>query len=221
VPGSLPRRCAENRSRLSRLRSGLEFRLRLQQFVELAREGRRLEAVEHARRHLASWALPSDKTDKAGGPSALQQQVNAPTARQPAAPRARPTPVPAVAHPARPNPPPQHLAELTTALGALAFSPAARQRLPAYRLLFEPAAWRRLSEGLLAEHCRLHGLPGHPLLDVYLQVGWLTGWWGAGPRHTCRPAAGPTIKCRVQGRRARGPPAVRLAPLLRRGRGSP
>lgn len=45
--------CEANRTKLTKRGSGLEFRLRAQQLVELARAGRRVEAVEHARKHLA------------------------------------------------------------------------------------------------------------------------------------------------------------------------
>jgi len=37
--------CHENRSRLRRLKSGLEFSLHVQQFIELIRNDRRLDAV--------------------------------------------------------------------------------------------------------------------------------------------------------------------------------
>jgi macrophage erythroblast attacher len=48
--------CAEHRPRLRKLRSKLEFRLRVQEMVEMVRGEARLEAVLHARRHLAPWA---------------------------------------------------------------------------------------------------------------------------------------------------------------------
>jgi len=48
--------CAENRARLKRLKSKLEFKLRVQEFLELVRRQERLEAVQYARTHLAPWA---------------------------------------------------------------------------------------------------------------------------------------------------------------------
>ena len=48
--------CAAQRARLRKLKSPLEFRLRLQEFIELLRAERRLEAVAYARRFLAPWA---------------------------------------------------------------------------------------------------------------------------------------------------------------------
>eukprot|EP00775_Hariotina_reticulata_P009235 gene9235-9400_t len=48
--------CAENRARLKKIKSSLEFKLRLQEFLELVRQEKRLEAVGYARRHLAPWA---------------------------------------------------------------------------------------------------------------------------------------------------------------------
>lgn len=46
--------CHDNKSKLRKLRSTLEFQLRQQEFVELVRRDRRLEAVRHARRHFGS-----------------------------------------------------------------------------------------------------------------------------------------------------------------------
>ncbi|KXZ46821.1 hypothetical protein GPECTOR_40g555 [Gonium pectorale] len=48
--------CAENRARLSKAKSPLEFKLRVQQFLELVRSGDRVGAIAHARAHLAPWA---------------------------------------------------------------------------------------------------------------------------------------------------------------------
>lgn len=45
--------CAENRRRLSKLKSTLEFDLRVQEFIELRREGNVNAAVMYARKHLA------------------------------------------------------------------------------------------------------------------------------------------------------------------------
>lgn len=48
--------CAENRARLKKIKSSLEFKLRLQEFIELVRKDQRLAAVAYARQHLAPWA---------------------------------------------------------------------------------------------------------------------------------------------------------------------
>ncbi|CAL8462971.1 g2505 [Coccomyxa elongata] len=48
--------CEENRTRLKRLKSKLEFKLRVQEFVELVRQERMLEAIAYSRKHLAPWA---------------------------------------------------------------------------------------------------------------------------------------------------------------------
>ena len=48
--------CDEHRARLKKAHSALEFRLRLQQFVQLACAGRASEAVAHARQHVAPLA---------------------------------------------------------------------------------------------------------------------------------------------------------------------
>ncbi|GFR42024.1 hypothetical protein Agub_g2840, partial [Astrephomene gubernaculifera] len=48
--------CAHNRSRLTKAKSALEFRLHVQQFIELVRRGERLAAIAYARKQLAPWA---------------------------------------------------------------------------------------------------------------------------------------------------------------------
>ncbi|CAG7681241.1 unnamed protein product [Allacma fusca] len=45
--------CYENKSKLRKIRSSLELEVRVQEFVELVRCGKRFEAVRHARKYLA------------------------------------------------------------------------------------------------------------------------------------------------------------------------
>jgi macrophage erythroblast attacher len=46
--------CHDNRSKLRRLKSTLEYRIRLQDFTELVRQDRRMEAVKYARKYLSN-----------------------------------------------------------------------------------------------------------------------------------------------------------------------
>ena len=46
--------CHDNKSKLRKMKSTLEFNVRLQEFIELVKSGDRLEAVKHAKKHLAS-----------------------------------------------------------------------------------------------------------------------------------------------------------------------
>ncbi|CAI8047840.1 E3 ubiquitin-protein transferase MAEA [Geodia barretti] len=46
--------CYENRSKLRRLKSTLEFQLRLQDFIELVRLNRRVQAIKYARKHFGN-----------------------------------------------------------------------------------------------------------------------------------------------------------------------
>uniref|UniRef100_A0A7S0WRW8 Macrophage erythroblast attacher n=1 Tax=Chlamydomonas leiostraca TaxID=1034604 RepID=A0A7S0WRW8_9CHLO len=48
--------CADNRAKLRKIKSRLEFKLRVQEFLELVRAERRMDAIAHARAHLAPWA---------------------------------------------------------------------------------------------------------------------------------------------------------------------
>ncbi|KAF9183499.1 Golgi transport complex subunit 4 [Haplosporangium sp. Z 767] len=47
--------CKENGSNLKKLKSTLEFSLRVQEFIELARDRRSQEAISYAKKHLTSW----------------------------------------------------------------------------------------------------------------------------------------------------------------------
>lgn len=46
--------CAENKSKLRKLSSNIEFKIRLQEFIELVREDKRLDAVAYARKYLSN-----------------------------------------------------------------------------------------------------------------------------------------------------------------------
>ncbi|XP_022909984.1 E3 ubiquitin-protein transferase MAEA [Onthophagus taurus] len=47
--------CHDNRSKLRKLKSNLEFNLRVQEFVELIRSDRRMDAIKHSRKHFHSF----------------------------------------------------------------------------------------------------------------------------------------------------------------------
>ena len=46
--------CHDNKSKLRKQKSSLEFNIRLQEYIELVREGRKMEAVKHAKKYLAN-----------------------------------------------------------------------------------------------------------------------------------------------------------------------
>ncbi|KAL1450217.1 hypothetical protein WDU94_002661 [Cyamophila willieti] len=46
--------CHDNKSKLRKLRSGLEFNMRMQEFIELVRADKRLDAVMHARKYFSA-----------------------------------------------------------------------------------------------------------------------------------------------------------------------
>ncbi|XP_035826567.1 E3 ubiquitin-protein transferase MAEA isoform X2 [Aplysia californica] len=54
--------CADNRSKLRKMKSSLEFNVRKQEFVELIRENKRVDAIKHARKHFSS-AEPQQVAD--------------------------------------------------------------------------------------------------------------------------------------------------------------
>lgn len=47
--------CADNKSRLRKLNSTMEFKIRIQEFIELVREEKRLEAVRYAKKHFSTF----------------------------------------------------------------------------------------------------------------------------------------------------------------------
>lgn len=47
--------CHDNRSKLRKLKSNMEFNLRIQEFVELIRNDQRMDAIKHARKHFAGF----------------------------------------------------------------------------------------------------------------------------------------------------------------------
>ncbi|RVE52757.1 hypothetical protein evm_002630 [Chilo suppressalis] len=47
--------CADNKSKLRKLNSSMEFKIRIQEFIELVREDKRLEAVRYAKKHFSTY----------------------------------------------------------------------------------------------------------------------------------------------------------------------
>lgn len=47
--------CVDNKSKLRKINSTIEFQLRVQDFIELIRADRRLDAVKHARKYFPSF----------------------------------------------------------------------------------------------------------------------------------------------------------------------
>lgn len=47
--------CHDNKSKLRKLKSTMEFNIRVQEFIELVRKDRRIDAIKHARKHFPSF----------------------------------------------------------------------------------------------------------------------------------------------------------------------
>ncbi|CAB3257680.1 unnamed protein product [Arctia plantaginis] len=47
--------CADNKSKLRKLNSNMEFKIRIQEFIELVRQDKRLEAVRYAKKHFSTY----------------------------------------------------------------------------------------------------------------------------------------------------------------------
>jgi macrophage erythroblast attacher len=66
--------CHDNKSKLRKIKSSLEMALRQQEFIELVRKDRRLEAVRHARKHFNN-ADDGQQSSSSGGHNADLQRV--------------------------------------------------------------------------------------------------------------------------------------------------
>lgn len=47
--------CHDNKSKLRKLKSSMEFNLRIQEFIELIRKDRRIDAIKHSRKHFPGF----------------------------------------------------------------------------------------------------------------------------------------------------------------------
>lgn len=156
--------CAAHGARLGKLRSPLEFKLRLQEVVELVRAGDAMGALHHARAHLAPWACPGGRGG-AGAPGFLADLQRAAGLAafagraggrvggggggegQPAPPGAGVAPPPPPPPPAPPLPRP-------------------------YAALLADARWEDVAAALRRDVCRLAGAPaGRSPLEGAAQAG--------------------------------------------------
>ncbi|CAO3623504.1 unnamed protein product [Cunninghamella echinulata] len=53
--------CSENKSHLKKIKSTLEFNLRFQEYIELLRVGRKLEAIAYSKKYLRQWQETENK----------------------------------------------------------------------------------------------------------------------------------------------------------------
>jgi hypothetical protein len=55
--------CTDNKSRLRKLNSSLEFQLRLQEFLEMVKQQRKHEAIDYARKYLTAKKTEEEKNE--------------------------------------------------------------------------------------------------------------------------------------------------------------
>ncbi|CBQ69352.1 conserved hypothetical protein [Sporisorium reilianum SRZ2] len=136
--------CSENKATLRKIRTPLEFNLRLQEFVELTRvrtpESIK-DAIAYARRHLLPLVTTPSKpfTSTAGDKEAEYDRLAADAMRR----------------------------EVSRAMGLLACGPASW----AYADLYSLARWRMLRDSFRACALQIHSLPPQPLLHIALSAG--------------------------------------------------
>ncbi|TKY85567.1 hypothetical protein EX895_005729 [Sporisorium graminicola] len=134
--------CSENKATLRKIRTPLEFNLRLQEFVELTRvrtpESIK-EAITYARRHLLPLVTTKATAGAAGDKEAEYDWLAAEAMRR----------------------------EVSRAMGLLACGPTSW----AYADLYSLARWSMLRESFRACALQIHSLPPQPILHIALSAG--------------------------------------------------
>lgn len=136
--------CSENKASLRKIRTPLEFNLRLQEFVELTRNrnGESLrEAIGYARRHLLPLVTaPSTKASGGGDEKEAEYERQASEAIR---------------------------REVSRAMGLLACGPTSWP----YADLYSLNRWSMLRDSFRAAALQIHSLPPQPLLHIALSAG--------------------------------------------------
>lgn len=149
--------CSENKAVLRKIRTPLEFNLRLQEFVELTRTRRPeslKEAIAYARRHLLPMVSASSCTSKpsigtssstlSDAPSAMDKELEYDRLAAEAMHR-----------------------QISRAMALLACGPASW----AYADLYSLARWSMLRDSFRACALQIHSLPPQPILHIALSAG--------------------------------------------------
>ncbi|CCF50088.1 hypothetical protein NDA11_000191 [Ustilago hordei] len=136
--------CSENKASLRKIRTPLEFNLRLQEFVELTRNrsGESLkEAISYARRHLLPLVTAKTPTGAGGGDEkeAEYEKLASEAIRR----------------------------EVSRAIGLLACGPNSWP----YADLYSLNRWSMLRESFRAAALQIHSLPPQPILHIALSAG--------------------------------------------------
>jgi macrophage erythroblast attacher len=133
--------CSENKATLRKIRTPLEFNLRMQEFIELARvrtsESIR-DAIAYARRHLLPL-VTATKLSTAASEEAEYERLAAEAIRK----------------------------EVSRALGLLACAPGSW----AYADLYSVGRWAMLRDSFRACALQIHSLPAQPILHIALSAG--------------------------------------------------
>ncbi|KAL0596722.1 E3 ubiquitin-protein transferase MAEA [Plecturocebus cupreus] len=137
--------CHDNKSRLRKMKSCLEFSLRIQEFIELIRQNKRLDAVRWLLLPLfLNGALGSEAWSPAGPPPRhARKHFSQAEGSQ--------------------------LDEVRQAMGMLAFPPDTH--ISPYKDLLDPARWRMLIQQFRYDNYRLHQLGNNSVFTLTLQAG--------------------------------------------------
>ncbi|KAG6524835.1 hypothetical protein ZIOFF_014779 [Zingiber officinale] len=147
--------CAENKPRLKKSKSKLEFQLRLQEFIELVRANEHMKAIFYARRYLAPWAATNMK-EMQRVVTTLAFRHNTECSIYKVCQKFS-------------SPHKDHSLDKVTASGIEV--DFVEFLLGDSSVLFEPTQWDYLVEQFKQEFCRLFGMTNEPLLNIYLQAG--------------------------------------------------
>ncbi|CAG0882041.1 unnamed protein product [Cyprideis torosa] len=135
--------CHDNKSRLRKIKSSLEFKLRQQEVIEAIKNGNRLEAVKHAWRHFQG--MEEEHLEEIQKTMAL------------------------LAFPSDTGMEEEHLEEIQKTMALLAFP--SDTDIGIYKDLFSEKRWQELIQQFKTDNYKLYQLSNQPVFTVALQAG--------------------------------------------------
>ncbi|BBN11315.1 macrophage erythroblast attacher [Marchantia polymorpha subsp. ruderalis] len=137
--------CAENKSKLKKAKSKFEFKLRLQEFIELVRSEKMMEAIMYARKHLAPWGSTNMKElQQAMATLAFKSNTDCASYKK---------------------------AEEGGGSGHFLSCQLQSASMDDIRILFDVKQWDNLVQQFTQEFYKLYGMTMEPLLNIHLQAG--------------------------------------------------
>ncbi|EFC43535.1 predicted protein [Naegleria gruberi] len=134
--------CSENRSRLRKISSNIEFDLRVQEFIELSKQDKKMEAVIHARKYLTNPIV--DKGNSSAATTTNEDDNSCKIT-------------------------PEQTNTVKKIMAALAFGP--KTLMAGYKELYDDKRWDELVEEFNKENYKLYGMTEEATLFKLLKAG--------------------------------------------------